>query len=174
MRSSRMTKRITLFLLLVLCSTAAFGADYSGQWKLDLAASAQIPERLKARIASWNLDVKNDAKQLVVGVHITNPDGGEMKNDFVYKLDGSDSPIELTARTPDGPKQIPAVAVAKVEDNGAIGLTTTSEMMFNGESMKRVSSERWTMSEDGKTLTVHRVDPSPMGTAEYDLIFQRQ
>jgi hypothetical protein len=129
---------------------------------------------MKTRIASWNLDVKNDAKQLVVGVNIGNNDGSAMKNNFVYKLDGSESANELTARTPDGEKKIPAVSVAKVEDDGAVALTTTTELPFNGETFKRVSTERWTLSDGGKTLTVHRVDPNPMGTNEYDLVFRKQ
>jgi hypothetical protein len=169
-----MVKRTAFLLTLALCATAAFGADYSGTWKLDLEASNKLPERMKSRLASWNLDVKNDARQLVVDVSIGNNDGSAMKNNFVYKLDGSESPIELTVRTPDGDKKIAGVSVAKAEENGVIALSTTTELPFNGEMFKRVSSERWTLSDAGKTLTVHRVDPNPMGTNEYDLVFRKQ
>ena len=167
-------KTIFAGLLLLSLSLAAHAADapYAGTWVLDVPASRDLPEPLKDGLKDWRLDVQQSAADLTIGTRIVREDG-EIASTHKHRLDGTPTPIETTARTPNGQVKVPLTSIAKVDANGAINLTLEGELR-NGEAvMKTTRRDRLELSADGKTLTVHRKDSMPNGEFEFALVFRK-
>jgi hypothetical protein len=69
--------------------------------------------------------------------------------------------------------QVPVTLKAKL-DGGKLNLS--SSRTFNGPNgeVSVSTKETWTLSDDGKTLTVHREQNSPRGSSSYDLVFAKK
>ncbi len=94
--------------------------------------------------------------------------GGEpFKVKHTYKLDGSEVTFETPMRTPHGDVSVPTTTTAKPAAGGALDITLSSNFERNGMRLLRHTKERWTLSEDGKTLNVVCVDQTPRGSVEY-------
>ena len=157
---------------LLLLSLPALAADYSGTWVLDQSASKDLPPRIASGLKEWRIDVKQTAEAMTVGVHI---DRGNAPFDITnnYRLDGSAVTFESAVRTPDGDLNVPTTTTAKPAADGAIDITISTDFERNGMRMKRFLKEQWTLSEDGKTLSVACVDETPRGVMQYTLVFRR-
>jgi hypothetical protein len=165
----------TLSALALLAMTfplfAAAPASYAGKWTYDAAASKDMPPMF-AGVKLWTLDVTQDAKQLTTRVHIENDRMPTFDQTFVYALDGTETKTETAIMTPDGPKQVPTTPQANVADGGALRLTIARELPMNGETIHGVVTEQWSLSADGKTLTIHRHDDGPR-KGDMDIVFRR-
>lgn len=166
-------KKLALTLLSALFAFSAFAqpakVDYSGKWTIDFAASKNLPFFYND-LATGNITVAQTAKELTVDLAFKakNPEAPDLNQKFVYQLDGSPTQTELNVRGPKGLMQIPTTLTAK-RDGAVLALRIASRFGDREFTM----DERWTLSEDGKTLTVHRNDVSPMGPMEFDVVFRR-
>ena len=176
---------IALFLMAIGVSAQDKG-NFGGHWELDTAKS-KLDER--ARIQAMTLDVAQTAADIKVQSKTTltpRPEGdtggngggrgmgrgggfGGGDSAMTYTLDGKETTIQQ-----EGPMgQVPVTLKAKLEGSK---LNLSSSRTFNGPNgeVSVSTKETWTLSDDGKTLTVHREQTSPRGTSSYDLVFAKK
>ena len=193
----------TFFLTAFICLLAfsAFAqnktTDFSGTWELD-AAKSKLDERL--RIEAMTMTVTQTAKDLTVatqtkraprpegGMGNGRPEGappmgggmggrrggmggGMMGGDMTttYSLDGKET------SAPSSGGQMGGVATLKAEMKGA-ELKLTSSRSFEGPmgEVKIKNEENWSLSADGKTLTVKREQSMPRGNMSSELVFVKK
>ncbi len=178
-----------LFLTALIC-VAAFSAfaqktaDYSGTWTLD-ASKSKLDAR--ARIESMTMTVTQTDKDIKVETatkRLPPPadaqgGGGQGMGGgrgfgggdgaVTYTLDGKES--EISQEGPMGP--IPVKLKAKSEDGK---LKLSQARTFNGPNgeITMTTKETWTLSEDGKTLTVNRESSSPRGANSSEMVFAKK
>jgi len=175
--------------------------DFSGTWELDVAKS-KLDERM--RVESMTMTVTQTDKDLTVatqtkraprpegGMSGGRPEGappngggqgggmggrrggmggGMMGGDTTatYSLEGK----ETTAPAPGG--QAGGMATLKAEMKGA-DLKLTSARSFEGPmgEVKIKSEENWSLSADGKTLTVKREQSTPRGNISSEMVFVKK
>ena len=177
------------FLAAMLCLTAAAGfgqakpTDFSGTWNLDIAKS-QVNERM--RIEALTMTVGQTAKELKVTTETkrqappadaaANPNpagpgrgaGRGMGGDgtVAYSLEGKETVVEV-----DGPNgKMPIKYTAKLE-GGKANLASTRSISGPMGDLTVTVKDVWSLSADGKTLTVVREQSSPRGTTSSTLVF---
>jgi len=185
-------KRNILFAAALALSLMAVGVyaqekgNFSGHWDLDTSKS-KLDER--ARVQSMTLDVTQTAADIKVESKTTRaprPEGdaggngggrgmgrgrgfGGGDSAVTYSLDGKETTIQQ-----DGPMgQVPVTLKAKV-DGGKLHLS--SSRTFNGPNgeVSVSTKETWTLSDDGKTLTIEREQSSPRGTNSSTMVFTKK
>ena len=88
---------------------------------------------------------------------------------MTYSLDGKETTIQQ-----EGPMgSVPVTLKAKI-DGGKLNLS--SARTFNGPNgeISITTKETWTLSDDGKTLTVAREQSSPRGTNSSTMVFTKK
>ena len=177
-----MRKAVFIFAAIALASAAAFAQkapNFAGTWTLDKERS-ELNER--TRIESMKMTVAQTAESLEVATETKRsaPEGGGRggmgggrfgggDGKFTYSLTERETTTEQA--TPRGP--VPVTLSAKLE--GAT-LKLTQKRTFSGQmgEITATSSEEWSLSADGKTLTVKRSLAGPMGTNTSTLVFTKQ
>ena len=177
-----MKKAVFIFAAIALASAAAFAQkapNFAGTWTLDKERS-ELNER--TRIESMKMTVAQTAESLEVATETKRsaPEGGGRggmgggrfgggDGKFTYSLTERETTTEQA--TPRGP--VPVTLSAKLE--GAT-LKLTQKRTFSGQmgEITATSSEEWSLSADGKTLTVKRSLAGPMGTNTSTLVFTKQ
>lgn len=185
-----MKKLISIAAICCFFSLAAFGqkaVNFAGVWTLD-ASHSQLGER--SRVESITLTVTQSAKDLKVETATTrqapaadapqSPNGpgrgfggmrgfGNNDGTVVYDLEGKESVVEMEG--PNG--KIPIKYKAAVKDGKA---ELSSSRSFTGPmgEINITTRETWSLSEDGKTLTVHKEQTTPRGTNSSVLVFLKK
>jgi hypothetical protein len=169
-----MLKTLFAGLALALSTRAAAPAvDYSGHWTLDAARSRNLPG-FYARVRSHRLDVTQDAARLDVAVTIDAGGPRPDRIDLSYALDGHPVETQTFIRMQNGPVAVPTTLRARVDEAGAVHVTLTRRIPApDGTEVTAEGTEDWQLGADGKTLTIHRVERSPMGGFESDMVFAR-
>ncbi len=155
-----MTRKFALVLLTSLlaagCIAAADKPDLSGTWTIDLEKSdfgmMPPPTKLERKIAHKDPDFNVTTLQANAR--------GERTSEAKMTTDGKECEIQIMGR--------PAKAKAVWEGKSII-VTTKAE--FQGNELTQV--EKWTLSEDGKTLQAESTLNSPMGENKSKLIFKK-
>ncbi len=180
--------KIVLTLVLTLVFAAAISAqdkmtDFSGKWDLDVSKS-KLSEQM--RIESMTMTVSQTDKEIKIESSTKRPErqdgggtGGGMRRGMggglggdsqtIYTLDGKETVTDMAGAM--GGKM---TAKAKAEKDGKLKLEQTRnvETPMGARSMKL--TEMWSLSADGKTLTVKRDTESPRGTNSSELVFTKQ
>ena len=149
--------------------------SYAGEWTLDLAASRNAPARWQA-VERHTLQVTQNDSVMHVIVAMARR-GATMPPDtlrYAFFLDGRAVKSTTTVRTPDGPREVPTSTRTTVDADGAVQIVMSMTDEMNGATITSGITERWTLSADGRTLTVHRVDRFPQGTTDWDMVFRRR
>ena len=178
-----------LFLMALVC-LAAFSAlaqkqaDFSGSWALDVSKS-KLDER--ARIESMDLTVVQTDKDIKVETatkRLPPPEGagngqgggrGMGRGGFggdgtnTYTLDGKETSIEEESRM----GKIPVKLKAEM-DGGKLKLSSVRTINTPNGEVSVTTKETWTLSDDGKTLTVKRDTESPRGTNSSEMVFTKK
>jgi len=132
--------------------------NFSGDWKVDLSKSefGQMP-------APNSMTIKvTHAEPKVTSATRMASDMGEFEINATYTTDGKET-----------------------TNQGAGGGTTTSTAKWDGDALiistkgrfgdnDFTMTEKWTLSEDGKTITIDRTFHSAMGDAAQKLILTKQ
>lgn len=187
-----MKKVIFLSVFVCLLAFSAFAqtktTDFSGTWELDKSKS-KLDERM--RVESMTMTVTQTAAELKVETQTKRmppPEGdgqgrggggmgrGGMGGGFgggdgttTYTLDGKES--KITQETPMG--AIPVTLKAKF-DEGKLKLTQTRTINTQMGEFSITTKETWTLSEDGKTLTVKRDMETPRGTNSSEMVYTKK
>ncbi|HEX2639817.1 MAG TPA: hypothetical protein VHL50_04570 [Pyrinomonadaceae bacterium] len=157
-------------------------ADFSGTWSLDVSKST-LDQR--ARVESMTMTVAQSTGSIKVDTETKRqappadaPQGGMGRGgggmfggdgSTTYMLDGKETTIQQETRM----GSIPVKLTGKV-DGSKLELTRVST--FNGPNgeLTMTNKETWSLSDDGKTLTVQRDMTSPRGTNSSTLVFTKK
>ena len=150
-----MYSRVVVAIVVIFTFAAASPAkpNFSGTWKLNKSKSnygpVAAPERMERKI------VHDDPSLRMTIMQVSQE--GEQTLDLAYKTDGSDSVNKI--------RDVEITSVAKWDGQVLIVSSRRGDFM---------QSERWTLSEDGKVLTlVNRIN-SPQGNFEVTVVMDRQ
>jgi hypothetical protein len=168
-----------LFLaIMLLAATFTFAAtlpvNYAGTWTLDAKQSKDLPKNLQD-VNFVKLYITQDNKVLKV-VNETKFNGEEaLKQTDVYNLDGTESKKPTEVGKGSGTLKIPATRKVSVADDGKLKLIKSRAFQTPNGGFIITQVEDWTLSADGKTLTVHHVNQMD-GTKkeEYELVFVKE
>lgn len=181
-----------IFFLAVIVATFAIAGfaqakptDFSGTWNLDIPKS-QLDARM--RVEAFTMTVAQTAKELKVttetkrqappadaAASAVNGGRGMGGRGFggdgtvTYSLDGKETVVEIEG--PNG--KLPIKYTGKIEAGKA---NLSSVRSFNGPmgDVTITSKDVWTLSADGKTLTVNRSTNSPRGDSSSTMVFVKQ
>ncbi len=176
-RNLVLTAIFSLFVLAI--SASAQTSNFSGTWTLDVKAS-KLGERNS--IESQTLTVAQTATDLTVtpATKRTPPPegggGGRMGGGGMgggdrattYVLDGKEVKSEIEGRM----GKMPVTTTAKI-DGGKIVISTSSTFTTPNGEMSTSNKETWSLSADGKTLTINGERNSPRGTDSTTRVFTK-
>ncbi|HVN06353.1 MAG TPA: hypothetical protein VMT86_18150 [Bryobacteraceae bacterium] len=158
---TRQAIQLFLFTLLV----PAFGlvqaqakTDFSGTWKLDVSKSdlgpMPAPDSEIHKITHSDPDLK-------MSVATTGGPQGDMNYDVSYTTDGKECVNKL------GDNEFKSTLKWEGDD-----LVINTKGAFNGADFTAL--DRWTLSNEGKTMSVARHFSSSMGDLDMKLVFEKQ
>ncbi len=185
-------KIVFMAILTVVLSVAAVSAqdkmtNFSGKWNLDVSKS-KLDERAQ-NIESMTMTVSQTDTELKIESATKRaelPDtGGQMRrggmegmrrgggfggdSQTIYTLDGKETITDMAGAM--GGKMS---AKAKADKDGKLTLVQTREMETPMGARKMKMTEIWSLSADGKTLTVKCDSESPRGTNSSEMVFTKQ
>lgn len=150
------------FILLAILALVALPAlakpNFTGDWKLNTSKSTfgqfPAPSSMTNKITHADPKLTTATKQ--------SSDMGDFEMSASYTTDGKES-----------------------QNEGFGGSTTTSTAKWDGDTLnietkgkfgdnEFTMTEKWTLAEDGKTLTIVRVFKSAMGEGEQKMLFEKQ
>ena len=151
-----MLRRFLLLCIPAAMLLAADKPDYSGHWVVDLAKSdfGMMPPPSKMERDIEHKDPDMSIKSLQVG------ERGEMKTESKYTTDGKEATIKIRNRE---------AKVKAIWDGAKLKVNSKSE--FNGNEFTQ--QETWTLSEDGKTLTIENAIKAPQGEFTTKSVFTK-
>jgi hypothetical protein len=167
-----------LFLAITLLATTfTFAAitpvNYAGTWTLDTKRSKDLPENLQ-KVDFVKLYITQDNKVLKV-VDETKFNGQEVfKQTDVYNLDGTESKKPTEVSKAALTFKIPATRKVVVADDGKLKLIKARGFQTPNGGFIVTQVEDWTLSADGKTLTVHHMNTDGNKKEEYELVFVKE
>ena len=171
------------FMLLVVAASAQ-KAGFAGTWSLDKSKSQGLSTRIQgADKVTWT--VTQDDKTVSIEQKVEGgqpPAGGGGAGGGMgggggrgpggpagpqsYNLDGK----EVTTQGQNGG----STSMKSSWSGSTLELTTVRSGSFNGQDFKATSSDKLSLSGDGKTLTVSRHNESPRGTTDSTWVFNKQ
>jgi hypothetical protein len=161
--------------------------NFSGTWMLDIPRS-QINERM--RVEALTMTVAQTDKELKVITETkrpappadaaASPNGpgagrgvggrsGGADGTVVYSLEGKETIVEI-----DGPNGKLPIKYTATLGAGKANLSSTRSFKGPMGDLTIVAKDAWTLSPDGKTLTVVREQSSPRGTSSSTLVFVKK
>lgn len=169
---------MTAFTVAVLAAGAA-GANFAGTWALDKTKSQGLDPRMQNADVTWV--ITQDDKQISIETKVTGgqppaggPGGGGMGGGRgmggprTYSLDGK----EVTS---DAGGQMGGSNTTKAIWSGAtLELSSVRTGNRDGQDFKFTTTDKLSLSGDGKVLTSIRHSESPRGTTDSTLVFNRQ
>jgi hypothetical protein len=149
-------------------------ADYAGSWSFNREQSKDLPAQL-AGIKTFELTVAaENGLKVDVDIETGQAQVPKVHHSFLYPLDGSERATTSEIMTPAGPKQIPTRLSGKVEADGKLELSLTRELKMKDQVRSLRSVEKWELSADARTLTVHVDEERPDGPATYAMVFEKK
>ncbi len=168
-------KRLALFAgIMALLVTAAVAAsaqtkpNFAGAWGLDKAKSQGLDQRMADVDVTWT--ITQDDSKISIESKVTGGNGGGrgMGGPRIYTLDGK----EVTA---EAGGQMGGTNTTKATWSGStLELSSVRAGSFNGNDFKSTTTDKMSLSGDGKTLTVVRHSESPRGTFDSTMVFSKQ
>lgn len=167
--------------LAAISVTAQSKPDFSGTWELDKSQS-KLGER--SRVDTMTLTVSQTAKELKVDTATKRPEppaagapqggmgrgmgrGGD--GAVTYNLEGKETSVDLDG--PNGPMPVKyrgSIAGGKAE------LSSTRSFSGPMGDVTITTKDTWTLSADGKILTVVRDQSTPRGTNTSTMVFNKK
>jgi hypothetical protein len=157
-RDYPMKTLLTATLVLTMATAvAAAKPNFSGDWKMNAAKSdfgqMPAPDSMSQKIAHTDPKLEMHIKQ--------SSQMGDLERDVKYTTDGKESTNMM--------RDNPAVSVVKW-DGDVLTFETKGKFGDNEFTMK----DRWTLSEDGKVLTMQRLFSSSFGEGEQKVVMEKQ
>ncbi len=151
--------------LSLLSGSLCAQSDFSGSWTLNESKSA-LGDGPRMSVTSMTVSQQEN----VITVDLAQPsfDGGEMKRSEKYTLDGKESVnkgmMDSSVKT----------VTSWSEDKKELRFAKTIAFDMNGETMEMKLNDSWTLSDDGKTLTVKSSMKSDMGEMNTTLVYDKK
>jgi hypothetical protein len=187
-----MKKIFFLAAFVCLMAFAAFAqdkkADFSGTWTLDTSKS-KLDER--ARVESMTMTVAQTDKDIKIETatkRLPPPEGaggngqgggggmgrgmgfGGGDGTTSYTLDGKETSTEVEGRM----GKMPVKLKAELEKDGKLKLSRSSTFSGQMGEITVTTKETWSLSDEGKTLTVKRESETPRGTNSSEMVFTKK
>lgn len=144
-------------LVVVGAAAAQSKPNFTGDWKMNAAASnfggMPAPSSLTEKIVHDEPTVKVATAQ--------SGDFGDMNADFVFTTDGKECQNKVA--------DFQVKSTLKWE-GPVLVVDSTMDIQGNAATM----TDRWSLSEDGKTMTVDRHFSSAMGAGDGKIVFDKQ
>ena len=174
----------TVFIPLIIVFTlsgilyAQDSPDFTGVWKLDKSKS-QLQQWGNRESPDVMLNIIHDGKNIKIETIRSTP-GGKRKTEVSFEIGGKSKKIQLPGmrmgrRSGMGKRQMPeADTRAKwKKDKKTLIITTDMEMSRRGRTMKMTTTSTYSLSEDGKTLTIMQERATPRGTRESIYVYNK-
>ena len=151
--------------LSLLSGSLSAQPDFSGSWALNESKST-LGDGPRMSVTSMTVNQEEN----LMSVDLVQPswDGGEMKRSEKYTLDGKESVNEGMMGS--SVKTITSWS----EDKKELRFAKTIAFDMNGETMEMKLNDAWTLSGDGKTLTVKSTMISDMGETNLVLVYDKK
>ena len=167
MRKTIPTLAFLSALACVLVVNAAPPPNFAGTWVLDKSKTQNVPRQWE-NATSVTLEIKQDDKQVTLE---TKAEGSQFPSQpLTYNLDGTESTVDMTGRIP-GKATLKA---AWTNEGNTLELNRKQSGNFNGQDFTFTVTEKLTLSEGGKVLTIARSSESPRGKQESTLVFNKK
>ncbi|MFM8440751.1 MAG: hypothetical protein ACKN97_05625 [Acidobacteriota bacterium] len=173
-----MKKALLTFTIIMMGAVIASAQNFSGKWVFDLSKSK--PDE-RSRIAEQTITVNHtgtDFTRETISKRTPPPGrgqgmggrggfgGGDGTENL--KLDGKE--ITVQVESPMGPQPMSKKAELK---NGTLYITSTRTMNSQMGEIKLITREEWSMSADGKTLTIKNAVETPRGTMTSEMVYNK-
>lgn len=160
------TNRSILLVAFALFSTMAFGqVNFSGSWALNESKSNFGDSRF--RMASPKLAITQDASTFTIERTFVTQDGEERKMTEKYTLDGKES---LNPMFNSQKKSVATISA----DKKVLNVSSSMTLEFNGETNELKTIENYSLSDDGKTMTIETQSTSSRGERKYTAVYDKQ
>jgi len=158
-----------------IAANAQNKANFAGSWSLDKAKSQGLDQRMADVDVTWTItqdDSKITIESKVSGGQAPAGGGGGrgMGGPRTYTLDGKEV-------TTEGGGQMGGTNTTKATwaaDGKTLELTSVRAGSFNGNDFKATSTDKMSLSGDGKVLTVVRHSESTRGTTDSTWVLNKQ
>jgi hypothetical protein len=159
---------LTATAFITICSAATVSAqkaNFSGDWKLNEGKSEL--GQFGGRMAAKKIKLDGQTESLAVQRFSVGQDGAEITTSEKLTFDG-----KATESTVFGGSK--KSAVAKWSDDGkALNVNSTINFERDGQAIEIKITEKWTLSEDGKSLTIESTSNSSFGTNTMKLVYDK-
>lgn len=174
---------MTAFGLAVLAASAA-SASFAGAWNLDKAKSQGLSQgMMSAESVTWT--ITQDDKQISIDSKVVagqpaagatpapaGPGGGGGRGGApmgprTFTLDGKEATAEVQGGTS-------TTKATWASDAKTLELSSVRTGSRDGTEFKFTTTEKLSLSADGKVLTVNRHSESPRGPQDSTLVFNKQ
>lgn len=148
---------VALLVVSLAVVAASAKANFTGTWTLDKTRSEGLPPVMKDQV----LTVTQTGDKLVIESKVTTEQGEQVNNE-TYVLDGK--AVDFTDKRPNG-LEGQGKRTAKWSADGN-GIEVTEAITYDtpqGSATVDIT-RKWTLSADGKALTIDMDVASPMGT----------
>jgi hypothetical protein len=161
--------------------------DFTGKWVLDISKS-KLDERM--RIEAMTLTVSQTAKDIKTESltkrtpppNNMTPGGGRGgmggavagsgPDVHTYTLDGKETTEDASAANP-GMGMAGAKLKAELKSDGTLNLSLVRKFNTPMGEAEASTKEKWTLSADGKTLTIDRDQTTPRGSLSAKMVFTK-
>ena len=176
---------LSAFALVALASSTVKPANFAGTWNLDKTKSQGLDQRMQNASVIWT--ITQDEKQISIDSKVTvppadaapagGPGGGGygagrgMGGPRIYTLDGKEVTTEATGQM--GGSNTTKSSWAN--DGKTLELSSVrTGTGRDGTAFKSTSTDKLSLSGDGKVLTAVRHSEGPRGTQDSTLVFNKQ
>jgi len=177
-RAFLITGLMTAFAVSVLAAGAA-GPNFAGTWALDKTKSQGLDPRMQTADVTWV--ITQDDKQISIESKVNGgqpPAGGPgsggggrgMGGPRTYSLDGKEVTSEAGG-------QMGGSNTTKANwssDGKTLELSSVRTGNRDGQDFKFTTTDKLSLSSDGKVLTAIRHSENPRGTMDSTLVFNKQ
>ena len=155
---------LSLFVVMLVATVISFAggkADFSGTWKLEKDKSFSNPAGLEQTLV-----ITQKSDQITLDTYLKTTRGGAQKLTEVYSLDGKDTDF-----APPQPPNAKGKRKASWLPNGQ-GIMIEDVVSVEGKVISQ-TTRKWTLSADGKTLTVDYFIDVQQGAYEAKRVFTK-
>ena len=168
MKLKQIVRNTALFLSVIMFSAVSTGAfagnvNFSGDWKLNESKS----NLGQFNRAAKSMKIQGNVESIAIQRVSTNRAGEAVTTDEKLTFDDKETESTVFGNSKKKSK-------AKWSDDGK-KLTVKSVIVFdrNGEKMEIKTTEVWTLSDDGKTLTIESTSESPQGSNTTKMVYDK-
>jgi hypothetical protein len=148
-------------LVFAVSASAADAPNFSGEWKMN-ASKSDFGQRPGPDSMTRKIE---HAEPSIAMTTTQSGQMGEMTSEFKFTTDGKESESQQRRGT---------AKVSAKWDGKVLVVVTKRTFTREGETMEITSTDRWNLSEDGKTLTVDSVMQGPWGEGTSKLVMDKQ